>query len=327
MAIELGYTLSSEEHPADRLVEIARLAEEAGFGFVSISDHFHPWTDRQGQSPFVWSVIGAVASATKRIRIGTGVTCPTIRVHPAIVAQAAATCAQLLPGRFYLGLGTGENLNEHVVGARWPAAEIRLEMLDEAIHVIRDLWSGENTTHRGTHYEVENARIYSMPDSPPPIYVAGSGPKSASLAANRGDGLIGVSPDAEFVRSYRDAGGRGPAYGQMHVSYASSPEEGRRAAKEIWPNSAIPGELGQELPLPRHFEQAAGTVTEDMLAETVPCGPDPDLHLEHLQRFVGAGYTHVYVHQTGTDLESQRAAIGFYRREIMPKLDGLRPAA
>ncbi len=318
--VELGYTLSSEEHPPNRLVEIARLAEDAGFGYALVSDHFHPWIDRQGQSPFVWPVIGGVAHATRRIRLGTGVTCPTMRIHPAIVAQAAATSAAMLPGRFFLGVGSGENLNEHVVAPRWPEAAIRLEMLEEAVELIRSLWQGELVSHHGTHFEVANARLYTLPDEPPPLYVAGSGERAASLAARAGDGLIGVAPSSEIVGAYRDAGGTGPRYGQLHVCWAETEEQARKTTREVWPNVAIPGELSQELPLPRHFEQAALTITEDMVAELVPCGPDPEVHLAQLQRFVDAGYDHVFVHQIGDD---QEQAVEFYRREIMPRLDQL----
>jgi coenzyme F420-dependent glucose-6-phosphate dehydrogenase len=318
--VELGYTLSSEEHPPNRLVELARLAEDAGFGFAVVSDHYHPWIDRQGQSPFVWSVIGGVAHATERIRLGTGVTCPTIRIHPAIVAQAAATSAAMLPGRFFLGVGSGENLNEHVVAPRWPSAAVRLDMLEEAIEIIRELWEGKLVSHRGTHFEVENARLYTLPDQPPPIYVAGSGDKSASLAAGRGDGLIGTAPTKEFVQSYHDAGGDGPRYGQLHVCWAEREDQARKTALEMWPNVAIPGELSQELPQPQHFEEAAQTITEEMVAELVPCGPDPETHLAQLRKFVDAGYDHVFVHQIGDD---QEQAIDFYRREVMPRLDQL----
>lgn len=318
--VELGYTLSSEEHPPNRLVELARLAEDAGFGFAVVSDHYHPWIDRQGQSPFVWSVIGGVAHATERIRLGTGVTCPTIRIHPAIVAQAAATSAAMLPGRFFLGVGSGENLNEHVVAPRWPSAAVRLGMLEEAIEIIRELWEGKLVSHRGTHFEVENARLYTLPDQPPPIYVAGSGDKSASLAAGRGDGLIGTAPTKEFVQSYHDAGGDGPRYGQLHVCWAEREDQARKTALEMWPNVAIPGELSQELPQPQHFEEAAQTITEEMVAELVPCGPDPETHLAQLRKFVDAGYDHVFVHQIGDD---QEQAIDFYRREVMPRLDQL----
>jgi G6PDH family F420-dependent oxidoreductase len=318
--VELGYTLSSEEHPPSRLVEIARLAEEAGFGFAVVSDHYHPWIDRQGQSPFVWSVIGGVAHATERIRLGSGVSCPTMRIHPAIVAQAAATSAAMLPGRFFLGVGSGENLNEHVVAPRWPSAAVRLDMLEEAIEIIRELWEGKLVSHRGTHFEVENARLYTLPDQPPPIYVAGTGDTSATLAANRGDGLIGTAPKKDLIQTYRDAGGDGPRYGQLHVCWAEREDQARKTALEVWPNVAIPGELSQELPQPRHFEEAAQTITEDMVAELVPCGPDPETHLAQLRKFVDAGYDHVVVHQIGDD---QEQAIDFYRREIMPRLDQL----
>jgi coenzyme F420-dependent glucose-6-phosphate dehydrogenase len=318
--VELGYTLSSEEHPPNRLVEIAQLAEDAGFGYALVSDHFHPWIDRQGHSPFVWPVVGGVAHATRRIRLGTGVTCPTMRIHPAIVAQAAATSGAMLPGRFFLGVGSGENLNEHIVARGWPAAATRLEMLEEAIGLIRSLWEGGLVSHRGAHFEVANARLYTVPDEPPPLYVAGSGERAASLAASAGDGLIGVAPDTEFVQAYRDAGGTGPRYGQLHVCWAETEEQARKTALEAWPNVAIPGELSQELPLPRHFEHAASTITEDMVAELVPCGPDPEAHLAQLQRFVDAGYDHVFVHQIGDD---QEQAGEFYRREILPRLDQL----
>nr|MBA3728962.1 TIGR03557 family F420-dependent LLM class oxidoreductase [Actinomycetota bacterium] len=218
---ELGYALSSEEHPPNDLVRHAKRAEEAGFGFAFISDHFHPWVDRQGQSPFVWNVIGAIAATTERLRLGTGVTCPLIRTHPAIIAQAAATSAAMMPGRFLLGLGTGENLNEHILGDRWPAVDVRLEMLEEAIEVIRLLWRGGVQSHRGRHYTVENARIYTLPDEPPPILIAAKGEKAGRLAGRDGDGLVGVSPDEEMMKAFDSAGGTGkPRYGQVTVCWA-----------------------------------------------------------------------------------------------------------
>src|SRR5919197_3799469 len=184
----LGYALSSEEHPPNELVRYAGAAEEAGFGFALISDHFHPWIDKQGNSPFVWSVIGAIAHATQRLELGTGVTCPLMRIHPAIVAQAAATAAAMMPGRFFLGVGTGENLNEHILGHHWPPADERREMLEEAVEGIRLLWQGGQQNFRGAHYTVENARLYTLPNQPPPIMVAGAGPESAELAGRIGDG-------------------------------------------------------------------------------------------------------------------------------------------
>src|SRR3954464_5938332 len=198
MAIELGYALSSEEHSPNDLVRNARLAEETGFTFALISDHYHPWVDAQGQSPFVWSVIGAIAQATERLRLGTGVTCPPIRIHPAIIAQAAATSQVMMEGRFFLGVGTGEELNEHVTGARWPGPQARLELLEEAIEVLRLLWQGGYQSHYGKHYTVEQARIYTLPEEPPAIAVAAAQPNAAKLSGRLGDAFITTSPDEDL---------------------------------------------------------------------------------------------------------------------------------
>src|ERR671911_2689707 len=205
--IQLGYQLSSEEHPAPDLVGYARRAEEAGFSYAVISDHFHPWTHRQGQAPFVWTALGAIAQTTRRLRLGTAVTAPIRRTPPYLVAQAAATVATLLPGRFFLGVGTGENLNEHVTGEWWPPSEIRREMLEEAVDVIRQLWAGGTVEHFGKHFTVDNARIYSLPEEPPPILFAAAGKPGAELAARAGDGLIGVEASSELIQAFVDAGG------------------------------------------------------------------------------------------------------------------------
>jgi coenzyme F420-dependent glucose-6-phosphate dehydrogenase len=314
--VELGYALSSEEHAPLDLVENARRAEDAGFGFALVSDHFHPWIDRQGNSPFVWSVLGGIAVQTERLRIGTGVTCPTIRIHPAIVAQAAATAAAMLPGRFFFGVGTGENLNEHVLGQRWPPAARRRELLEEAVAVIRELWRGELTTHRGTHYTVESARLYTLPEEPPDIVVAAGGPEAAELAGRIGDGLVGTQPDAELIDAFSSAGGAGkPRYGQVTVCVAESEETARKTAFNWWPNAALRGTLGEELPLPSHFEDACAMVSEDDVAEAIVCGPDPARHVEAIDRFVDAGYDHVYVHQVGPD---QDVFFELYEREVLP---------
>jgi short-subunit dehydrogenase len=209
ISFRLGYKLSSEEQTPSDLVRYAQMAEESGFTFALISDHYHPWIDRQGQSPFVWSVLGAIAQATKRLTVGTAVTCPTVRIHPAIIAQAAATTAALMPGRFFLGLGTGENLNEHIVGQGWPETEVRQERLEEAIEVIRQLWRGGNQSHHGRHFTVENARLYSLPDELPPLLIAAGGPQSATLAGRLGDGMIGTGPEAELFTKFDEAGGTG----------------------------------------------------------------------------------------------------------------------
>src|SRR4051812_5488277 len=271
--VEIGYALSSEEHTASALLANARAAEEAGFGFAFISDHYHPWSDRQGQSPFVWSVIGAIAATTTRLRLGTGVTCPTTRIHPAIIAHAAATSASLMPGRFILGVGTGENLNEHILGDRWPEVEVRQRMLEEAVAVIRQLWEGGYQSFEGEFYTVENARLYSLPDQPPPIYVAAAGERAGELAAQIGDGLITTSPDRGLIELMEasDRPAR-PKVGQVTVCWASDEATARRTAHEWWPTAAITGEASQELPLPRHFDQLAQMVTEDQVAQSVVCG-------------------------------------------------------
>lgn len=313
--IELGYALSSEEHGPQDLVRHAVAAEEAGFSFALVSDHFHPWTDRQGESPFVWSVIGAIAQATERIRIGTGVTCPTMRIHPAVIAQAAATSSLLLPGRFVLGVGTGENLNEHVIGERWPSHDERLEMLEEAVAVMRKLWEGGLVSHRGRHYMVDRARLYSVPEEPPPVAVAAAGPNAAELAGRIGDALVATSPDSELVDRFDEAGGAGkPRYGQLTVCWAESEEQAIDRAYEWWPNAALQGDLGQELALPRQFQQATATLTREQVADAVVCGPDADRHREAIDRFEQAGFDHVYIHQVGPD---QKGFMRFYERKVL----------
>jgi coenzyme F420-dependent glucose-6-phosphate dehydrogenase len=316
---ELGYALSSEEHPPRTLVENAAKAEAAGFDFLMVSDHFHPWTDRQGNSPFVWGVIGGIAEVTERVWLGTGVTCPTIRIHPAIVAQAAATSAALMPGRFRLGVGTGENLNEHILGDRWPETDVRREMLEEAIELMRLLWQGGMKSWRGSHYTVEQARIYSLPEEPPAVYVAASGPKSVELAGRVGDGYIGLAPEQDVVERFREAGGEGkPVVGQIEVCFAESEQEAVDTVHEWWPQTALGGELTYELKLPAHFEQACELVTKEDIAESpLPLGPDPDRHVDGIRQFLDAGYTHVYVHQLGPD---QDGFLSFYEREVLPKL-------
>ena len=315
---ELGYSLSSEEHGPAELVRFATAAEEGGFTYALISDHFHPWVDAQGNSPFVWSVIGGIAQATERIRIGTGVTCPMIRIHPAIIAQAAATSAAMMPGRFFLGVGSGENLNEHILGDHWPAPDERLELLEEAIEVMRLLWQGGYQTHRGKHYTVEQARIYTLPEQLPEIAVAAAQPNAAELAGRIGDGLVGVAPDEEIVENFERGGGNGkPRYGHLTVCWAESEDEAKQIAHENWPNAGLEGPLSQELALPAHFEAAAELVEPDDLAESMPLGPDPDRYLDEIKQFEDAGYDHVYIHQVGPD---QNGFLQFAQRELMAKL-------
>jgi G6PDH family F420-dependent oxidoreductase len=313
--MKIGYFLSCEENgPADLLAQ-ARAAEEAGFQGIWISDHYHPWNDEQGESPFVWAVIGALAEATS-LPVTTAVTCPTIRIHPAVIAQAAATVAAMLPGGFNLGVGSGEALNEQILGDDWPEADVRLEMLEEAIEVMRELWTGEVVSREGKHYRVRHARIYTLPERLPPILVSGFGPKSVDLAARIGDGYVTTSPDADSIERFRGGGGEGKlVQAGAKVCYGRDEAEARRTAHRLWPNDGLPGELAQVLATPEHFEQATELVTEEMIAETVPCGPDLERHIESLQEYADAGVDELYVQQIGGGREFFEA----YAREVLPR--------
>ena len=323
--MQIGYALASEEHRPMDLVANAVRAEEAGFDFASISDHYHPWIDNQGQSPFVWAVIGGIAHATGRITIGTGVTCPIMRIHPAIIAHAAATAADMLPGRFYLGVGSGENLNEHILGERWPSADERRDMLEESVALIRELWRGELSSFYGVHFTVTDARLYTVPVEPPPIHIAAAGDRAAELAGRIGDGLIATAPERELVDAFEKGGGAGkPRYGQVTVSWHTDEAEAKRLAKQYWPTSALRGELNTELPLPRHFEQATQDVTEDQLARQIICGADPAKLVEAIQKYAKAGFDHVYIHQVGPD---QASFFDAYQREVLPELRHILKAA
>jgi len=323
--LNLGYKLSSEEFGPRDLVRFGRMAEETGFEFALISDHFHPWSDAQGQSPFVWSVIGGLAEATRGLRVGTGVTCPTMRMHPALVAQAAATSAAMLEGRFFLGVGTGENLNEHIVGARWPAVDVRQQMLEEAVTVIRQLWRGGYHDHHGRYFTVENARLYTLPSRPPALMVAAAGAKSAELAGRIGDGLVCASLKPDVVAKFDAAGGAGkPRYVEITVCWGADERSARRTAHRQWPIAAMQGPLSTELAIPAYFEGAAKMVTEDAIANEVPCGPDPERHLRAIQKHAEAGFDHICLHQVGPD---QEGFMRFYAREILPALARSRKAA
>ena len=242
--VQIGYAISSEEHLPNDIVRHARMAEEAGFTYALISDHYHPWVDAQGHSPFVWSVIGGIATATENLRLGTGVTCPTVRIHPAIIAQAAATSAAMMPGRFFLGVGTGEALNEHITGDRWPETDVRQEMLEEAIEIMRLLWQGGNQSYHGAFYTVENARLYTLPEEPVEVMIAASGPSAAELAGRLGDGLITTSPDKKVVQAFEGAGGKGPRYGQMTVCWNRGRGRGAQDRPRDLAERRAPGRAG-----------------------------------------------------------------------------------
>ena len=315
---ELGFALSSEDHPPNELVRQAVLAERAGFTFCLISDHYHPWVDAQGHSPFVWATLGGIATATETIRVGTGVTCPTVRIHPAIIAQAAATVASMFEGRFFLGVGTGENLNEHVLGDRWPLPDERLEMLEEAVEVMRLLWQGGEQTRRGKHYTVDHARVYTLPDAEIEIFVAAAQPKAAELGGRIGDGFISTSPDRDVVKAFEKGGGSGKQkLGMMHCAYDTDARKGLARATKLWPNLALQGPLGQELARPADFEASAAMVGEEDVGKSTPCGPDPEPYLKLIGEYADAGFTHVYMHQIG---DNQDEFAEFAARELMPKL-------
>ena len=321
-AVMIGYFLSSEEYTPAELLDQARRAEEAGFEALWISDHFHPWNDEQGQSPFVWSIIGAIAQVCS-LPVTTAVTCPTTRIHPVIIAQAAATSAVLLNGEFRLGVGTGEALNEHVTGARWPSILQRLEQLEEAVEVMRRLWSGEFVTFHGQHYTVENARIYTRLDDPPPVYLSGFGPNAAELAGRIGDGFISTSPDREGLQRFRDSGGAGkPSQVGYKVCWGRDPEAAIDTAHRLWANSGVPGELSQVLPSPKHFEQVSGLVTRDMTRRAIAYGSDVQRHVDAFRPFAEAGFDEVYLSQIGgRDRNSDIAGFfDFYRDEVLPAL-------
>jgi G6PDH family F420-dependent oxidoreductase len=264
----------------------------------------------------VWSVIGAISQAC-HLPVTTAVTCPMIRTHPAIVAQAAATSAEMLQGRFTLGVGSGEALNEHILGTVWPSADVRLEMLEEAVALIRELWTGNVVTTEGKHYKVDHARIYNLPATPPEIYISGFGPKATELAARIGDGYINTAPDAELLSLFKQKSGGKPAQAGTKVAYAPTAEEGWEHAHRLWPNAGLPGEMAQVLPTPEHFEQASELVTMDATRESVVAGNDPDQHVEQIKKYAAAGYDELYVANMGPHFAEM---IAFYGDQVLPQI-------
>ena len=261
----------------------------------------------------MWSVIGAISQATD-LPVTTGVTCPTVRIHPAIIAQAAATSAVLLDGRFALGVGSGEALNEHILGDRWPEADVRLEMLEEAVEVIRALWQGGQRSHHGRTTRSRTRASTTCPTPPPPILVSGFGPKAIELAARIGDGFCTTSPDKEAIDLYRSEGGKGPVHAGTKVCFMADEDEARATAHRLWPNEALPGELAQVLPTPAHFEQACELVEPEMLV--TPVGPDLEQHVASLRQYADAGVDELFVQQIGPD---QDAFFDTWAREVLPR--------
>ncbi|MCX4632996.1 TIGR03557 family F420-dependent LLM class oxidoreductase [Streptomyces sp. NBC_01443] len=314
-----GYFLACEEFTPGQLLEQARRAADTGFTRLAISDHFHPWNDAQGNSPLVWSMIGALSQAV-HLPVTTLVTCPTMRLHPAITAQAAATSSRLLDGRFALGVGTGEALNEHVLGDRWPPFAERAEMLEEAVELMRELFTGRQVSHRGRHYTVENARLYTAPRGRLPVLVSAFGPKAAELAGRIGDGFVLMGPDEEAMGRFRAAGGEGkPVIGGLKVCWGEDREKAVDTAHRLWPTEQLPGELNQILPTPAHFEQASRLVTRRQVSENIPCGDDVEEHVAAVRAYADAGFEEVYIGQIGSDAE---AFFTGYRDKVLPALTG-----
>lgn len=318
----IGYTLMGEQRAPRDLVEDAQLAEHAGFEFAVASDHFHPWLEAQAHSPFAWSVLGAVAYATRRIELMTYVTCPIMRYHPAIIAQAAATVALLAQGRFNLGLGAGERLNEHVVGAGWPSTDRRHQMLEEAVEIIRLLWEGEYVTYHGLHFSVDSAKLFDLPDTPPQIGIAVSGPKSCALAGGLADFLIATEPKRELIDAWQRAGGDGERIvGQIPLCYGADRDACIQLAHEQfrWGNVGGWG-VQADLPNPVNFERVSASVTPEQIAEEIPCGPDIDPIVQAVKTFTRAGFTDIALVQIGPD---QRGLCELYERELRQALAGI----
>jgi len=297
--MKIGYFLSCEEYGPLELVDQARRAERAGFDSLWISDHFHPWNDEQGESALVWSVIGAISQVCS-LPVTTAVTCPTVRTHPAVVAQAAATSSVLLDGRFTLGVGTGEALNEHITGQHWPNEDVRLHMLEESIEIMRSMFTGDVVNHHGTHYTVEQARLYTLPKTPPPVYISGFGPKAAAFAGRVGDGFISTRPDGELIDEFRSGGGEGkPMQAGYKVCWGTDDDACVETAHRLWKTQGLPGELAQVLPSPRHFEQASELVTKESTRDSIAYGNDEERHIEAFRPYAKAGFDAVHIAQIG----------------------------
>jgi G6PDH family F420-dependent oxidoreductase len=312
-----GYTLYCEGNSPRSLIDQAVMAEAAGFDFLVISDHYHPWLNEQNNAGYAWSILGAVAHATSRIDLATMVTCPIIRYHPAIVAQAAATVGVISEGRFTLGLGAGENLNEHVVGRDWPPVSVRHKMLDEAIEIIQGLWRGGFFAYEGEYYKVYDARVYDLPDSPIAMFVGASGARSAAVAA-RGGGLCLTKPDTNVVSHYREAGGDvEKVWGQVVTAWNTSKEAGLQDAYRNFRFSLGGWKVQSELPNPVNFTAASAHVKPQDLDEVIPAGPDLRRHLDGIREFTDGGVRNLAVAYPGDDFEG---FFTFWQEELQPAL-------
>jgi G6PDH family F420-dependent oxidoreductase len=315
--LKLGYKLMSEEHGPKDLVGNARRAETAGFDFAAISDHFFPWVEEQGHSPLAWSVLGAIAQATERLGLMTAVTCPTMRYHPAIIAQGAATLGLLSDGRFTLGLGSGERLNEHVVGMGWPGIAERHERFTEAVDIIQGLLAGEITTYRGKHLQLDNAKLYDRPDRKPPVVIAAGGPKAARFAGEKSDGLMATEPRKDLVEAFKEGGGAGPRYAEVALCAGKREDDARNTAHRYFRWSVTGWPVQAELPDTKSFAAAGRHVTPEAVAQHITCGPSAERHLRAVRKYVEAGFDHIILVQIGPD---QDYFLDVFKRELEPAL-------
>jgi G6PDH family F420-dependent oxidoreductase len=317
---EFGYTMMCEQSPPDWLVRDVQRAEDAGFDFSVISDHYQPWLAAQGHSGYAWSILGAAAQATERIGLMTYVTCPTLRYHPAVIAQKAATMQILSAGRFRLGLGAGENLNEHIVGKRWPSVGVRHEMLREAVEVVAGLFDGgEPFNYRGRHFDVETARLWDLPEQRVPIGLAVSGADSCRLAGEAADVMIAVEPKRELGEMFDAAGGAGkPRVGQVAICYDPDRDAAIRRAHEQFRWFGLGWKVNADLPNPDSFAAATQFVTPEQVAESIACGPDVEEHVRSIEPFLDAGFTEIALVQIGADTQEQ--FISWAQQELLPAL-------
>jgi G6PDH family F420-dependent oxidoreductase len=321
--MKIGLKIATESFGPQEVIRQAAAAEEAGFDFVELSDHYHPWLDNQGHSAFTWTLLGAIAARTERLELATGVTCPMIRYHPAIIAQAAATTALVSEGRFTLGIGAGERLNEHVVGAGWPAVRIRHQMLREALEIIRLLWQGGYQSYEGKYLQLEDARVFDLPEVPPTIAVATGGPSASRIAAELGDGLFATEPKPDLVDKYHQAGGDGPRYVEVPLAWAPDEHEAAQAVLSTTRWALTGWKVMSELPNPINFDAATTTVRKEDILQQFACGQDPDRHLEQIQQFVDAGFDSIVLMNAGPDPDG---FLDFFQRELQPRVRALAPS-
>jgi G6PDH family F420-dependent oxidoreductase len=324
MTMQIGYKLATEAFGPKELIRQAVLAEQAGFDFVEMSDHYHPWLEAQGHSAFTWNLLSAIAMKTERIGLATGVTCPSVRYHPAIIAQAAATLAIISDDRFTLGAGAGERLNEHVVGLGFPGRRVRHERFREALEIIRLLWQGGYQSYEGKYLQLEDARVFDLPDRLPVIAVAASGPESVTIAAELGDGLFATDPDGDLVQSWQRLGGSGPAYAEVPVAWAHDEDTAAQAVLEKTRFALTGWKVMAELPNPVNFEAATASITADQAREQFACGPYVRRHLEVAQPFVDAGFDRLALMNAGPDPDG---FLDFFTRELAEPLRKLTPAS